>query len=202
MNMRQIFVCAFAIAASAQVAHAVTVTSFTDKLSFSGQLAGSATVGFGGVAANRVITGQYAPWGVTFTDGDDRSHHSPALYPTDGRGLSGGASTAIAFDQSWNAFGFSTPGEVDLQFFDGSTAIGGPLNFLPSGGGSSFGGFVTDTPFDRVVISSPNGSVELDDIIFGGTNVATVPVPMSAMLLGTAVAGLGFAGRRRRTAAS
>lgn len=216
MSIRRILTCAVAGFALAQSAGATTLTEFTDNFTFRGQLAASTTVGFGGLADNSRVTGQYSPWGVTFVDGDDRIRLSATDFPNDGRGLSGGSSTEILFGNHWNAIGFNIPGEVQLQLFDGNTAVGQVLTFGRSGaasgsasggrlagGGSSFGGVISDTAFNRVIISDPvNGTTDLDDLTFGGSTVAPVPVPMSAILLGTALVGVGFVGRRRKTAAA
>lgn len=84
----------------------------------------------------------------------------------------------------------------EFEIFKGATSLGS----VQVGGFTATGlffGILSDTPFDRLQIREPIGGI--DNEFFGNFLIATgVPAPATLGLLGFGLAGLGFAGRRRR----
>lgn len=141
-----------------------------------------------------IVTEQYTAEKVHFTDGNENITSSTSLV-VDGKGLRGytGAATdsmTIVFDLPVIAIGAAFPGALRIEVFKGVDRVGDSGQFGSSGAGF-FGGIVSDTPFDRVVISDPTDHmVVIDNLYF-----TMLPETTGAMML--AVFSVGMLTRRK-----
>jgi len=128
----------------------------------------------------------------------------------------------LGFQIGWKN---GSTGDTDIQAWVGTGAAGlnlagstacsgGPCDFtelasLGFGSTQIFNDVPLDTPKSvtgqgRYLLISGRLTTDLDDYfkvsVLNGTRSTSVPEPSSLMLLGAAVAGIGFAGRRRRAA--
>lgn len=122
--------------------------------------------------------------------------------------VTGGSSVTLTLPTGMSYLGMLW-GTVDdfnsIAFYDGGTLIGSfdnpgaPItgaDLLPPAEGDTavYANFYAHGgTFDRVVFSSGSNSFEFDNLA-----VAETPLPAAVALFGTAVAALGFLGRRRR----
>lgn len=141
------------------------------------------TITFTEVPTGTVLGNQYPD--LTFTDGND-TVISNGAFLNDGIGVDGSGRIDITFDFFLNAVGADFPGAMTLDLYSGGTLIGSSIDFAGSGAGF-FGGVISDTAFDRVVIRDWfDDTVFIDDFHY-------VPAPATAAML-----GLGALAMRRR----
>ena len=118
-------------------------------------------------------------------------------------------SATFTFSTPINAFGMYITGlqtdlvpQETLTFFDGSQqTINTPTS---TGGGGAFVGF---TDFGQSIVSvtynATNDIVSLDDVLYSGASVSSVPLPGALPLFATGLGALGLLGwRRNRKAAA
>ncbi len=159
------------------------VSSYTDFEAFRSVVGPESTIGFTEVPLGTTVGDEYAPFGLRFTDGNDETEFNPQSYLTDNVGLAGGPegrSTFITlqFANPVRSLGVDFPGALRIELFSGTTSLGASENF-GSTGADFFGGVVSDTPFDRVVLSDWfAGDVYIDNL-----HVAPVPEPTTWALL-------------------
>ncbi len=123
------------------------------------------TVGFTEFPEGTTIAGEYAAQGVQFTDGNDVV--SCYSFLSDGCGLDGTGRIEITFDEPQLAVAADYAVPVQFEIYAGAVllAISNPLG-TPSTLG--FGGIVSDTQFDRVVIRDGANDLQafVDDLHF------------------------------------
>jgi hypothetical protein len=168
-----------------------TVTEYTDKPQWESAAGSFTTIHFTELPDNSLVTGQYAPLGVTFTDGSDYVYHSSSFI-IDGAGLNGAInSVSLAFGNPMHSIAIDFPGLVLIRLF-----VQGQLTYTSSDFGGSglghFAGLISDAPFDAAQIFGPSGNVFIDDLHFG------TPIPGPGMLSTIALAALLAGPRRRR----
>jgi hypothetical protein len=176
--------------ASASVTHYSGLDQFDAWSSAAGEVT---TIDFTGLPQNTFITDQYVDQGVLFTSSDpDVVLFGPGAFLLDGVGLNGVHVVELTMLAPTTAFAYHHIGWHYLKLYSGntllytSTALGFPGNF-------SFNGFVSSTPFDRLVLlpySNPEAVVYIDNLY-----LSTIPAPGVAGPL--ALSGL-LAGSRRR----
>ncbi len=149
------------------------------------------TIGFADVF-QQIVTEQYADLGVHFTDADDYGVSNSKF--VDGFGIKGhfmfGGSITVGFDspQMWTAVNFL--GHVKLEIFYEDVLVGTKSD-LQTGIFNKFQGIVSDTQFNKLVISDWAGGLPfVDDLHFGGP----IPAPGAIGIFGLAA----IAGSRRR----
>jgi PEP-CTERM motif len=181
-------------------AQAAIVFSYTSKVDYLAAAGAQTEINFTDLAASTILGTQYAAQGVIFTDGNDQVFSLVPPIFSDGKGFSDGrgatASVTMAFSSLITSFGVDFPGAAQFDLFDGSTLVGSSPNF-GGGGEGFFGGVVSDTGFNRVVMrdwSFPEGYY--DNITFGSGS-RTVPEPSTLLLVGAALVALGQRARRR-----
>lgn len=110
--------------------------------------------------------------------------------------ISGGANT-LSF--LWG----SIDGYNSIALYDGATLLDTILNtdISPSssesaGAGASYVSIFSNAQFDRAVFTSTSNAFEVANI-----SVSAIPLPAGALLMLTALGGLGVASRRRKAAA-
>jgi hypothetical protein len=175
------------------------VFNYTNLATFNSVVGPHPTIGFADLPVGTIVTNQYSRLGVTFTDGDDTT---VMLDSSDGFGLAGSgiygqqSIITLSFAASINAVGAEFPGALRIDVFSGTTEVGTSANFGFSGH-PFFGGVVSDTSFDRVVLSDwVDNTVYIDNLHFG-----SVPEPGSSVLM---LIGGGYCWiyrRRKRRAA-
>ncbi len=166
-------------------------TTFTSFGAWQATTPSYSTIDFGGFPQYTVLTDQYAEAGLTISSDSVAVVLFGAPFQLDGIGLH--------TEGSWIDFNFTTPqrsfsvlglGLWKLEFFLGETLIGSTPYSFPNLPNMTFGGAMSDTPFDRVRIKDFIGEsvLDLDNIYF-----STVPAPAGVLVL-----VLGVALRRRR----
>ena len=177
------------------------VSSYTDFATYQSLVGPQAVIGFTEVPLYTTLSDEYSTLGVRFVDGDDRPQFDPGAYLKDNFGLEGGpnenrpAPIVLQFAGPLHSLGLDFPGVLRVELFSGSTSLGSSDHFGTSGPGH-FGGVVSDTPFDRAIISRDwlKQAVYIDNLY-----VTPVPEPSMWALL---VVGSGMAcllGRKRKT---
>jgi hypothetical protein len=175
-----------------------SIVTYTNQSAWEAATGPSTYIGFTEYAVGTPITTQYAPLGVTFTDGDDTVYPGGGvLFPIDSRGLIGDFGgfgfhkpiTAV-FDAPRFAVAAHFAGGSIIQLYLGSQFVGQTGIFTPAFTGP-FGGITSTVPFDRVVLD--NGStIGIDSLFFG----SAVPGPGGFGAL--ALASVCLRGRRRQ----
>jgi len=150
------------------------------------------TIDFTGFPDGTPITTQYDNEGIVFTGGMEQIRHDQIEYPLDGEGLFAEPwnDVIINFDQPQLVYGQHFGYQAQLDFF-----LGGKLVYssdvLGMCGCGFFAGFISDLPFDQIIIRNPVGNpVEIDDLYY-----FTVPAP--ATLGCFLISGLCLRGRQR-----
>lgn len=185
--------CASFVAFLCTPAQAITVTEVNNEAVFLAQVPTPTTISFTGFADNTFLTNQYAGVGVTFKEGNDYIDTDPA-FTKDFKGARGERGMDIRFDTQWNAVAFWFPGALVMQFYQDDTFLAGTRSFGGSGRGF-FAGAITDTSFNRVLIFEGDDAVNIDELIFGNSAIATVPVPAPFLLMIVALGALGVGSR-------
>ncbi|MBX3355684.1 MAG: hypothetical protein KF724_08300 [Phycisphaeraceae bacterium] len=216
-DQRAAVLCVFAVTTG----HAVAGVSYTiDKAAWVSAAGGASNitqVNFGDVPANTLITNQWAPQGVSFTDGDDWSAY--AWNP----GYPQALKPAIGGKDIWNPvppgiyeinMEFAAPLKfwgtrplnymgVHVEFYLGDTLVGDifasniPFGMPPNDAVAVFVGFQSVTPFDRVRLIPPPPPQGFTVAVAGMIEYMSfaVPAPSAALLL--ALVALRTRGRRR-----
>jgi hypothetical protein len=205
------------VLSSASFSQGAIITTFSTRTVFSATLVGETVETWDDDAAGTVIPDGGMLDGVIYsTPAADAlvtsvflSLSSPNTLGAVGAGFfAAGESITFAFPMPIIAFGisfntFATAmgaylltndlGNVAPSFYD-------PFPFVTTG---QFAGFISDTPFSAVTISSPGGfSYNLDDMTYLGAQQAAVPEPSSLALLGSLTLGACLLRRRRQRTAT
>jgi hypothetical protein len=148
------------------------VTEYTSRPAWESAVGSFQTASFSGYAAGTVITNQYSPIGMAFTQGNDTVLYSSA-FVVDGVGVNCGGDMEITFSTPQHAIGCDFPGALKIVVYNGSTVVHSSSNFAGSGSGY-FGGLVSTAAFDRAVISDwVDGLAYVDSVsISGGFTLA------------------------------
>jgi hypothetical protein len=174
---------------------------YTDQVAWNTAVPSFTTIQFSEVPLYSSVTDQYAPLGVIFTPGDDWTDFNPALWPSDGFGLRGGFTQSgnvlpiiMEFETPLTSLAIRYPGSTKFLMFSGGIQIGETNSFYGFNPWS-FAGIVSDTPFDKLIISNTTGGANsMDTLYFGGF----VPAPGTAVVLALGGAALGLRRRSRR----
>jgi hypothetical protein len=135
--------------------------------------------------------------GVTFADGNDLVISSSA-FSLDGKGVNANGSIELLFDTGVNYLGASFPGALQFDLYSGTSFLGNTSQFAGSGTGF-FAGFLSDSAFDRAVMTDWVDSLAFVDNLYVATT-APVPEPSTILLLSIGLAGVLWYGRKRKTA--
>jgi hypothetical protein len=212
-------VAVFAVAfLGATPSHAATVT-YADFASWSAAVSGVTTVTipepldtvnlfdfFGSGTASVTYSGVVFSTSALLSDG---------RFFNVGTGFSGSPAAVLSSQEQTTGVAnilISLPGNVTGFALDYGTWTGSSVTFTLSNGdiviqgSTGSGGYavpdflgVTDnTPFDSVLVTSPDRALDLNNVSFGGTGV---PEPAAWLLLTTGLAGLLGYGRRRARSA-
>jgi hypothetical protein len=193
------FIAVLTACSAAGVASAAVTIYENDFAGWSAAAGPATNIGFTEYPQGTPITDQYELLGVTF---GGYAQSGPFGEPfvlfgdgflQDGVGLRGNPGIELIFSEPMRAVGVDFPGGIRFKAYLGDTLIFQSFTFggMPLG---NFGGFVSDTPFDRVILWMPqNGNVFIDTLYF-----ATVPTPGAALPLVAALLGRLSHQRRRR----
>lgn len=169
-------------------AHA-QVAEFTSFSQWQASAGPYTTITFGEFPDGTLITTQYTPLGVTFTDGLDFIYMPPSpLFPEDGAGLDGVNDIDITFATPQYWIGAHYPGALAFELHSAGNLIY-TSSIFGIGGTGFFAGLVSSQPFDAVTIRDPFLGAVIDNLYFG------VPGPGALPLL--ALAGVWRTSRRR-----
>jgi len=177
---------------SIYIAHqaSAAVTDYTSKSEWEAAAGAYTTIDFTGYTSGTIITNQYASPGVIFTEGNDRINDSIAFL-NDGWGLNGSFDTfTLSFSQPMRTVACDFPGHLQIKLYYQGTLIHTNPFWFGGSTSASFGGMISDQPFDRAVVLDPLGDVFVDDLHFG----QGIPAPGVLPLLGLAL----LASRRKR----
>lgn len=168
------------------------VTEYTNNVQWQNAAGAFTTITFTELPTDTLVTTQYAPLGVTFTDGSDYTMYTES-FVNDQHGLNGALDNiSLSFSQPMQSIAVDYPGAVKFYlYFQGQLFYESTHFFVlgPSGTGG-FAGLISEQPFDSVVIY--DSGVFIDDLHFG----PAIPAPAALALMGLAAA---FARRRGRT---
>jgi len=173
------------------------IFNYTDLTTYLAAAGPQLGISFSEVPPLTFLGAQYAGQGVTFTEGDDLTLSSSS-FVVDGFGAQGTNNFFdISFGSATYSAGFDYPGALRIDLYQGASFLGSSDDFGGVGGGF-FGGVVSTTPFDRIVVTDWYvADVYIDEMYYGGVG-AVVPEPSSLVLLGCGLAGLaGFRVRRK-----
>lgn len=161
-----------ACAVAAISAHAsAQLTEFTDQAAFLAASGPMTEIDFSEFPVGTVLTNQFAPLEINFTDADDTIFSNVAFL--NGVGLQGSGDIVVSYSTPRFAVGCSYPGGLRLELFNGNIPVGVSQDFGGAGTGF-FGGVVSVQPFDRLVISD-----WVDSFVFIGTLlVESTPAPV------------------------
>mgnify|MGYP006286374493 CR=1 FL=1 len=186
----------FILSLSANAA-AATVTEFgpfeDGEIAWERAVGSWQTIDFTGVPVGTFLTDEFLE-----SDGITFSSFPQVVGPTgdfvlDGFGILSGIDGHIEFTFATplRTVAFDLPGSGEIEFFAGDERIAGPL---PMGfpGVDRFSGYISDTPFDRIVLSDQD-ALGIDDLRYG----MVVPGP-GAVGIGVLAGLAGFAGTGRR----
>jgi len=155
-------------------------------------------LGAGELVEGTVVTDQFIDEGVIFAGWDEACQYCGKFFPgfsQDPWGINAGENADIRFTQPMTTFAAHFPGAMDFTVYNGDDIVF-TTQFSDFMDNSNFGGFVSDQPFDRVVLHNPNFVPNViwtyvDNIYFGP------PIPAPGVLVVFAV-GLGMSGAPRR----
>ncbi len=150
------------------------------------------TIDFTGFSHGMPITTQYEDQGVVFTGGVEQFRHDQVEYPIDGEGLFAEPwnDVIIKFDQPHLVYGQHFGYQAQLDFFLGDKLVFSS-GVLGKCGCGFFAGFISDLPFDQIIVNNPVGNpVEIDNLYY-----VTVPAPASLACF--LISGLCLRRRRR-----
>jgi len=178
-------------------ATAATVTEFgpfeDGEIAWERAVGSWETIDFTGVPVGTFLTDEFLESdGITFTS------FPQVVGPTgsfvlDGFGMASGIDGHIelTFATPLLTVAFDLPGSGEIEFFSGDERIAGPLP-LGFPGLDRFSGYISDTPFDRIVLSDQD-ALGIDDLRYG----MVIPGP-GAVGIGVLAGLAGFAGPARR----
>ncbi|UCD75807.1 MAG: hypothetical protein JSV91_02595 [Phycisphaerales bacterium] len=149
------------------------VIEFRDKDEWIAAVGDYTTIDFTGYSQGQQVTDQYADLGVLFTDCCVTYDFSYNLYPNDFWGVDGNWGIHLEFDQPqlWIATDF--PGALGFKLFSGGNLVYASVLMFPR----PFGGLISDTPFDEVIIWDDfDDNVHVDDLHFGVPAPAALPL--------------------------
>lgn len=183
-------------------------------------LAGSLTITPNARVAQGSVGGQYA---APFLSGDNGDLFGNPIgvanqalgvdttpYLTAGStGATAGAAIKIAFDAPQKYLGLLW-GSVDdynnLAFYDSADNLIGTINGVQvtasangsqAADGTVYANINSDTPFKYVVATSSQFAFEFDNLAYSTSNVSVPDGGSASMMMGAALAGIGFLARRR-----
>jgi hypothetical protein len=146
-------------------------TEYTDLPTWEAALTGIQTAPFTGFFAGTIITNQYQPIGMTYTQANDTVFLS-SVFSTDGAGLKCNGNTSITFNSPQTAIGIDFPGGLSIELYSGGTLIYASGNFAGSGTGF-FAGIITTATFDRAIVDDwVDGSAYVDNVSIAGTGLS------------------------------
>lgn len=191
------FVAAAAGAAATATASAVTITEFgpfeDGRIAWEAAVGEWETIGFTEQPPGTFLTDEYLESdGIVFGNNPQIVGPGFNTFVLDGFGIFSPINGIIEIDFATplRTVAFDLPGTGDIEFFSDGELIAGPIP-LGFPGTGWFAGFISDTPFDRVVLTDSN-EIAVDDIRYG----MLVPGPGVAALF--VLAGLPAFGARRR----
>lgn len=171
------------------------VSLYTSSADWQAAVPSFTTIGFADLPSGTFLTNQYAPFGVTFAQGDDNvTSFDFNIFPTDGAGLDGNLSILLEFAAPMNWLAMDYPGGMKIKLFSqGQTIYTSPI-FPPGSGVGNFAGIISSQSFDSALLYDwlPNDQVFIDNLYFG----APIPIPASLSIL--SLGGL-LAGSRKRS---
>ncbi len=172
-------VCGLALSLDASCSASITVyqENFDPWASACGPFT---TITFTELPAFTIVTDQYLPLGVDFTD-DDLNVTGPTGGYLDGAGVNGLAMIEGTFSSSITAVGFHHPGLVKFRLFLGDTFVG-QTTLLGGGGPSFFSGVVSTQPFDRMQLVGLAGQ-PIDPVFVDNMYFSTIPTPGASSVL-------------------
>lgn len=172
--------------------------TYTDEAAWKAATPVVTTIQFSEIPAYSGVTDQYAALGVTFATGADYTAFIPSLWPSDGFGLHGGWSSQgfvlpiiMEFETPITSLAIRYPSVTKFLLYSNGVQIGETNQFLGFNIWS-FAGVVSDTPFDKLVVTSTVGANSMDTLFFGA------PVPGPAGLVAFALGGIVAAARSNR----
>jgi hypothetical protein len=177
--------------------------TYTDEAAWKAATPAITTIQFSEVPVGSLVTDQYSALGVTFAPGDDFTNFVPSLWPSDGFGLHGGYTEQLfvlpivmEFEMPITSLAIRYPATAQFVMFANGVQVGMTSQFLGFNPWS-FAGLVSDTPFDKLIVTnSGSTSITMDTLFFG----SPVPAPagLAAFALGGMVAAARGDRRRRR----